>query len=280
MNSRAEKGIKEKRILVAGLSLALAFSSCQPLQAQEEPAITYEQYVSGEYRQETDTVEYETIRISSVKELRELADACSYDAWSRDKQVLLETDLDLAGEELIIPVFSGIFDGQGHTVSGLEIRQEGSQMGLFRYLQQGAVIRDLAILDARVIPQGSACQVGILAGRNYGSIVNCRVSGALEGDEEVGGIAGVNEENGVIRSCTADVTVVGNRRSGGITGSNHGTLNNCANSGNINIYTNEMIYGRSSRPHDGPESSRHPSVRPRLRVSMPLSDACVPTPGE
>ena len=242
MNSRAEKGIKEKRILVAGLSLALAFSSCQPLQAQEEPAITYEQYVSGEYRQETDTVEYETIRISSVKELRELADACSYDAWSRDKQVLLEMDLDLAGEELIIPVFSGIFDGQGHTVSGLEIRQEGSQMGLFRYLQQGAVIRDLAILDARVIPQGSACQVGILAGRNYGSIVNCRVSGALEGDEEVGGIAGVNEENGVIRSCTADVTVVGNRRSGGITGSNHGTLNNCANSGNINIYTNEMIY--------------------------------------
>ncbi|MDE5892851.1 MAG: hypothetical protein K2H45_08020, partial [Acetatifactor sp.] len=87
-----------------------------------------------------------------------------------------------------------------------------------------------------------ACQVGILAGRNYGSIVNCQVSGALEGDEEVGGIAGVNEESGVIRSCTANVTVVGNRRSGGIAGSNHGTLNNCANSGNINIYTNDMIY--------------------------------------
>ena len=242
MSSRREKDIKEKRILVAGLSLALAFSNCQPLQAQEEPSITYEQYISGEYQQETAVAQYETIRISSVEELQELAAACSYDAWSRDKQVLLEADLDLAGAELIIPVFGGIFDGQGHTISGMEILQEGSQMGLFRYLQQGAVVRDLAVSEARVIPQGSACQVGILAGRNYGSIVNCQVSGVLEGDEEVGGIAGANEESGVIRSCTANVTVVGNRRSGGITGSNHGTLNNCANNGNINIYTNDMIY--------------------------------------
>lgn len=242
MSSRMEKDMKKKRILAAGLSLMLVFSSCQPLQAQEEPTITYEQYISGEYRQETEAVQYETIRISSVEQLQELADACRYDAWSGDKQVLLETDLDLEGAELVIPVFDGIFDGQGHTVSGLEIRQEGSQMGLFRYLQQGAVIKDLTISEARVIPQGSACQVGILAGRNYGSIINCRVSGVLEGDEEVGGIAGVNEESGVIRSCTANVTVVGNRRSGGITGTNHGVLNNCTNCGNINIYTNEAIY--------------------------------------
>ncbi|MDE7223270.1 MAG: hypothetical protein K2O34_05765 [Acetatifactor sp.] len=242
MSSRAERGIMERRILAAGLSLVLVFSGCLPLQAQEEPAVTYEEYVSGEYQQEPDTAQYETIRISSVEELQDLAASCGYDVWSRDKYVILEADLDLAGMELVIPVFGGIFDGQGHTVSGLQILQEGSQMGLFRYLQQGAVIRDLTVSKARVLPQGSACQVGILAGRNYGSIVNCQVSGVLEGDEEIGGIAGVNEQSGVIRSCTADVTVVGNRRSGGIAGSNHGTLNNCTNSGNINIYTNAMIY--------------------------------------
>lgn len=242
MSRRTEKAMKEKRMLAAGLSLALMFSGCLPLQAQEEPSITYEQYISGEYRQEADAEQYETIRVSSVEELQELADACVYDAWSRDKYVLLEADLDLAGGEMIIPVFGGIFDGQGHTLSGLEIRQEGSQMGLFRYLQQRAVIRDLSVTEARVIPQGSACQVGILVGRNYGSIINCQVFGVLEGEEEVGGIAGVNEESGVIRSCIADVTVVGTRRSGGITGCNHGTLNNCTNRGNINIYTNDMIY--------------------------------------
>lgn len=242
MGRRAERKMREKRLLAAGLVVTLILMGCLPLQAQEEPTVTYEQYVSGEYQQETEAEQYETIYIDSVEKLQELAELCAYDAWSRDKYVMLEADLELAGRELVIPVFGGVFDGQGHTVSGLEITQEGSQMGLFRYLQQGAVIRDLSVREARVIPQGSACQVGILVGRNYGSIVNCQVSGVLEGEEEVGGIAGVNEESGVIRSCTADVTVVGTRRSGGITGSNHGTLNNCTNRGNINIYTNDMIY--------------------------------------
>lgn len=242
MGRRAERKMREKRLLAAGLVVTLILMGCLPLQAQEEPAVTYEQYVSGEYQQETEAEQYETIYIDSVEKLQELAELCAYDEWSRDKYVMLEADLELAGRELVIPVFGGIFDGQGHTVSGLEITQEGSQMGLFRYLQQGAVIRDLSVREARVIPQGSACQTGILVGRNYGSIVNCQVSGVLEGEEEVGGIAGVNEESGVIRSCTADVTVVGTRRSGGITGSNHGTLNNCTNRGNINIYTNDMIY--------------------------------------
>lgn len=242
MVRRAEGKMRERRLLAAGLVLALILMGCLPLQAQEEPAVTYEQYVSGENQRETEPEQYETIQIDSVEKLQELAELCAYDAWSRDKYVLLEADLELAGREVVIPVFGGIFDGQGHTVSGLEITQEGSQMGLFRYLQRGAVIRDLAVREARVIPQGSARQTGILVGRNYGSIINCQVSGVLEGDEEVGGVAGVNEESGVIRSCTADVTVVGTRRSGGITGSNHGTLNNCTNRGNINIYTNDMIY--------------------------------------
>lgn len=236
--------IRKKRggLSVAVLSLALAFSECMPVLAKEEPATSYEGYVSGEYREEVDAEQYEVVRIATVEQLRELADACAYDAWSRDKRVLLEADLDLNGIELEIPVFGGIFDGQGHTIKGLEIQREGSQAGLFRYLQQGAVIQELSVSGARVLPQGSGCQVGVLVGRNYGSIINCRVSGVLEGEEEVGGIAGVNEKSGVIRRCTAEVTVLGRRRSGGIVGCNHGTLNNCVNRGNINIYTNDMVY--------------------------------------
>lgn len=242
MGEPSAPGRKPARLLAAGLSLALIVSNCQSALAQEDPSTTYEQYISGEYREGNAAKQYETLRITSVEELQDLSDACAYDVWSRDKRVLLEADLDLTGIELMIPVFGGIFDGQGHTISGLTIQQEGSQMGLFRYLQQGAVVQNLAVSQAKVLPQGSGCQTGILVGRNYGSIVNCRVSGVLEGEEEVGGIAGVNEESGEIRSCTANVTVVGNRRSGGITGSNHGTLNNCTNKGSINIYTNDMVY--------------------------------------
>lgn len=230
------------RLLTVALSLTLALSQCLQVLAQEEPSATYEEYLSGENRGQTDAALYEVIRIASVEQLQELAAACCYDEWSRDKRVILEADLDLDGGTVEIPVFGGIFDGQGHTISGLEIRRDGSQTGLFRYLQQGAVVQELTVTQARVLPQGSGCQAGILAGKNYGSIVNCRVSGVLEGEEEVGGIAGVNEDSGVIRSCTAEVTVLGNRRSGGIAGSNHGTINNCVNRGNINIYTNDMVY--------------------------------------
>lgn len=236
------KKMRPARLLAAGLCLALIVSDCRTVLAQGDPSTTYGQYISGEYLEENAGGQYETLHITSVEELRDLSDACAYDVWSRDKMVLLEEDLDLTGTELMIPVFAGIFDGQGHTISGLTIEQEGSQMGMFRYLQQGAVVQNLVISQAKVLPRGSGCQIGILVGRNYGSIVNCQVSGVLEGEEEVGGIAGVNEESGEIRGCMADVTVLGNRRSGGITGSNHGTLNNCINKGNINIYTNAMVY--------------------------------------
>ena len=230
-----------RRLSAAGLAMLLAISGCRPVLAEEASA-TYEQYVSGAQRETGDTAQYEIIRISEVEQLLELAENCAYDVWSRDKRVLLEADLDLNGVELMIPVFGGIFDGQGHVIRGLEIRQEGSQMGLFRYLQQGAVIQNLTVEEAKVLPQGSGCQTGILVGRCYGSIVSCQVSGVLEGEEEIGGVVGVNEESGEIRNCTAEVTVVGNRRTGGIAGSNHGTINNCTNRGSINIYTNEMIY--------------------------------------
>ena len=192
MGEASALGRKPARLLAAGLALALLVSSSQPALAQEEPATTYEQYISGEYREENDTKQYETLRITSVEELQDLSQACAYDVWSRDKRVLLEADLDLTGTELMIPVFGGIFDGQGHTISGLTIQQAGSRMGLFRYLQQGAVVQNLVVSQAKVLPQGSGCQAGILVGRNYGSIVNCQVSGVLEGEEEVGGIAGVN----------------------------------------------------------------------------------------
>ena len=66
---------------------------------------------------------------------------------------------------------------------------------------------------------------------NYGSIENCKFSGNVIGDNEVGGIAGVNEETGEIRRCESNANVIGNHSAGGIVGNNHGILNNCSNSG-------------------------------------------------
>ena len=55
MGEASALGRKPARLLAAGLALALLVSSSQPALAQEEPATTYEQYISGEYREENDT---------------------------------------------------------------------------------------------------------------------------------------------------------------------------------------------------------------------------------
>ena len=79
MGEASALGRKPARLLAAGLALALLVSSSQPALAQEEPATTYEQYISGEYREENDTKQYETLRITSVEELQDLSQACAYE---------------------------------------------------------------------------------------------------------------------------------------------------------------------------------------------------------
>ncbi|MDY3658325.1 MAG: GLUG motif-containing protein, partial [Lachnospiraceae bacterium] len=93
-----------------------------------------------------------------------------------------------------------------------------------------------------ISPSGSQNQVGGIVGVNYGSIENCKFSGNVIGDNEVGGIAGVNEETGEIRRCESNANVIGNHSAGGIVGNNHGILNNCSNSGSINTYSTEVTY--------------------------------------
>ena len=77
---------------------------------------------------------------------------------------------------------------------------------------------------------------------NYGSIENCKFTGNVVGDTDVGGIAGVNAESGEIRRCESSGNVIGNHSAGGIVGNNHGILNNCSNNGNINTYSTEVTY--------------------------------------
>ena len=72
------------------------------------------------------------IEIRSAQDLAQLAEQCALDTWSEGKIVRLRCDLDLSGMEFEpIPIFSGTFEGQGHTISGLRIGAEDSITGLF-----------------------------------------------------------------------------------------------------------------------------------------------------
>lgn len=234
--------MRNKKMVCFLLSAALCVQSPVAVLAAEAP--TYEQYRGGTDRQTgRSDADYTLLEISTEEELRELAENCILDSWSRDKKVVLTADIELTGTEpLCIPVFAGIFDGNDHSITGLKLTEMGSAVGLFRYVQEGARVQNLTV-RGEIAPEGSQDQAGGIVGVNYGRISNCSFAGKVSGNGEIGGIAGVNEETGEIRGCENSAAITGNHSAGGITGNNKGILNNCTNSGTVNTSGTEVTYG-------------------------------------
>lgn len=174
------------------------------------------------------------ITISSAEELLDFAKDCALDTWSQGRTVRLTADIDLTGQAFTaIPTFGGTFLGGGHSISGLRVSASGSNMGLFRYLQAGAVVQDLHV-SGSVTPGGSRSTAGGIAGVNAGAIRNCSFQGTVRGDAAVGGIAGRNEETGEIAGCSVSGAVLGQNCTGGVTGRNAGILLKCENTASVN----------------------------------------------
>lgn len=180
------------------------------------------------------TAEGVSITISTADQLAELAENCRLDSYSFGLTVYLASDIDLDETDFDgIPTFSGIFEGGGHTVSGLNIDSSGSVRGMFRYLRPNAVVRDLNV-EGVSAPGGSHRQVGGLAGRNAGLITGCSFSGEVTGADSVGGLVGMNELSGIIENCTVSGQMHGDHFIGGIAGENRGVIRGCTNKANIN----------------------------------------------
>lgn len=234
-----KRNIRKAAALMAA-ALLLAGGYTEALAAEDG---VYENYLAGTAEaQEAGEREYTVIEIASEADLAELAAGCTLDVWSRDKYVKLTEDISLQDNRgLCIPSFGGIFDGAGHSISNLELEGKGSAVGLFRYIQEGGTVQNLSV-EGRVVPGGSQNQTGGIVGVNYGKILNCSFAGNVSGNDEVGGIAGVNEDGGEIRKCTFSGMVLGNHSSGGVAGSNHGIISSCTNSGEINTHGEEVSY--------------------------------------
>jgi len=115
--------------------------------------------------------------------------------------------------------FTGVLDGDGHTISHLTITGE-DYLGLFGRLGPGANVSNLGLEAADV--HGSGDYVGGLAGYNDASITNCYSTGTVTGGRNVGGIVGGNW--GVITDCNSSATVLARQSAGGLVGSNHAAL--------------------------------------------------------
>ena len=171
----------------------------------------------------------QTIPVSSEDELLILADQCREETFSTGKIFRLEADLDLSGyQDICIPVMNGTFDGNGHQITGLVLEEGTSDYGLFRYVGEDGSILNLTV-EAEILGGEDQEHVGIIAGNNAGTIRNCVSRGTLNGQNQTGGIAGVNQETGKIQRCTNEALIDGRESTGGIAGCNEGTVTDCVN---------------------------------------------------
>lgn len=186
------------------------------------------------------------IHIRSLEDFLALAENCVLDSYSRDRTVYLHCDLDLADVDFRgIATFGGVFDGQGHTISNLNLTGKSAVVGLFRYVQPSGVIRNLNVTGV-VTPDGTAETVGAIAGSNSGLIQDCCFEGSVAGSSAVGGIVGVNQSGGSVLRCVSRGVVVGENMTGGITGYNMGLVESCENHACVNIHTPDETLDLSS----------------------------------
>ena len=142
--------------------------------------------------------------------------------------------------------FLGIFDGQGHVITGLTTPSNYSDFsGLFGYVGAEGIIRNVGIAGGKITGKYS---VGGVTGRNYGTVSSCYYSGEVSGESNVGGVVGNN--HGTVVNCYNTGKVSCNKQAGGVVGFNDsGTVANCYSTGSVTsaVYPGGVVgYNTSS----------------------------------
>ena len=133
-----------------------------------------------------------------------------------------------------ITLYSGTFDGNNKTVSGLYFNDNSTRIGLFGSSEADGNIKNVGVVDSYF--KGNDF-VGGVCGRNDGTITNCYNAGnltAIDPSAAIGGICGYN--GGTIANCynTGTVTATGSIASvGGVCGCSIAPISNCYNIGTV-----------------------------------------------
>ena len=131
--------------------------------------------------------------------------------------------------------YSGTFDGNNKTVSGLYFNGDSTCIGLFGSSESDGNIKNVGVVDSYF--KGND-HVGGVCGNNAGTITNCYNAGnltAIESSATVGGICGYNN-GGTVTNCynTGTVTATGQVSSvGGVCGCSTAPISNCYNIGTV-----------------------------------------------
>ena len=140
----------------------------------------------------------------------------------------LTADIDLTGREWTCldtwPGYSGVFNGQGHRITGLNF--SAARFGLFLFLNVSGVIKNLQLIDVNL--DGSSGGAAAMVDRNLGQIIACSVTGKLT--VHSGGIANANY--GDIIACWFDGTLIDESGCGTLVRFNYKDITSCYWGGN------------------------------------------------
>ena len=127
--------------------------------------------------------------------------------------------------------YTGTFDGNGKTITGLTVTGSDRYTGLFGFIK--GTVKNVVLTEINIT---SGTFVGGVAGWSFGgNIENCSVSGSVSGSD-VGGVVGY-QQGGSITGCSSSATVKGTQRAGGVAGATNSgaTLTACYATGDVTV---------------------------------------------
>ena len=198
---------------------------------------------------------YEISTADQLENFRDIVNGANNQTADPDAHAKLMNNIDLssvcsAKEGSWTPIgtnssqqYSGTFNGNGKTISGLYIVSSTNNQGLFGCLDQGGTVKDLSVSGS---VKGNS-YVGGVVGDNRGSVTGCIFSGfgTVTGTGDyVGGVVGLNF-GGTVENCYNTGNVSGSGiYVGGVVGQNFGgTVENCYNTGEVsgNSYVGGVV---------------------------------------
>ena len=135
--------------------------------------------------------------------------------------------------------YTGTFDGNGKTITGLTVTGSDRYTGLFGFIK--GTVKNVVLTEINIT---SGTFVGGVAGWSFGgNIENCSVSGSVSGSFSVGGVVGY-QFGGSITGCSSSASVKGTQRAGGVAGTTNSgaTLTACYATGDVTVENDGTSY--------------------------------------
>lgn len=177
--------------------------------------------------------------VTSAEGLKNIAKLVN-EEWKSDINITLTADINLKGIDWT-PIgkddnkaYTGTFNGNGKTITGLTVTGSDEYAGLFGYIGSGGTVKNVVLENVQITSDYQYGYVGGVAGYSRGNIENCSVSGSVSSRCTAGGVVG-QQFGGSITLCGSSATVKGTGEVGGVAGKtdNSATLTACYATGNV-----------------------------------------------